>query len=115
MTESANLLVGHQLLEHQMPEPLNDGCGSKPSEDRIRNGNSWVPRHHKGKAVIHGNFEPASTHLLHDEVPIDGFLFYEERDVSRKGSGQIPSVDDVVRRQINEEITRSQAFDLDIL
>src|SRR2546421_8800622 len=53
--------------------------------------------------------------FIHDEVPIHLLLFDKERDVSCKGSGQISSVDDGINRQINKEITPSQAFDRDSL
>ena len=65
--------------------------------------------------MIHRNFELALGSLVHDEVPIHVFLFYKKRDVSCKGSGQIPSVDDIVRGQIHQKIFRSQAFDRDSL
>src|SRR2546428_1188976 len=103
MTQFSNLLVRYEFLEKPIPEPFTEGRGSKASEDMIRNGDSGVCRHHEGKAVIHRNFEMASGSLLHDEGPIHVLLFYKKRDVLCKGSGQISSVNDIVRGQIHQK------------
>src|SRR5713226_2460436 len=79
----------------------------------IRNGDSSVSRQHKSKSVIHGNFEMASGSLVHDKAPIYVFLSYKKRDVLCKGSGQIPSVDNIVCGQIHQKVIPSQAFDRD--
>src|SRR5712691_9474458 len=76
-----------------------------------RNGDSGVSCHHKGKAVIHRNFEMTSGSLVYKEIPIHVLLFDKERDVAREGSGKIPSVDHGIGDQKNKEISRPHTFD----
>ena len=75
MTEIGDRLVRHELLEKPVPEPFNEGCGSKASEDIIRYGDSGVSRHDKGQAVTHRNFETASGGFSNNKVPFHILLF----------------------------------------